>query len=163
MIHNTYRHAYTHAYIISARVNKHTPPPPPHAHTHFHMCTLAPLTQGLPVVGITRGVDWRSGRILQEKFQTHERGEGNNGTGPVSGSHGSCCSQSVVEGGCWCALEPFQRQCWGNVQETGWSVFGLFPAHKYHRELNCWCKWLCPITRKSELLKVTAGVNGYVS
>ena len=33
-------------------------------------------------------------------------------------------------------LEPFQRQRWGNLAETGWSTYGLFQAHRYHLELN---------------------------
>ena len=33
-------------------------------------------------------------------------------------------------------LEPFQRQCWGNFWETGWSTYGLFRAHRYHPERN---------------------------
>ena len=33
-------------------------------------------------------------------------------------------------------LEPFQRQHWGNLWETGWSAYGLFQAHRYHLELN---------------------------
>ena len=33
-------------------------------------------------------------------------------------------------------LEPFQRKCWGNFWETGWSTYGLFWVHRYHLELN---------------------------
>ena len=40
-------------------------------------------------------------------------------------------------------LTPFQRRCWGNFWETGWSTHGSFHAHRYHLELNgsvksCW-------------------------
>ena len=33
-------------------------------------------------------------------------------------------------------LEPFPRQRWGKVWETGWSTYGLFRAQRYHLELN---------------------------
>ena len=33
-------------------------------------------------------------------------------------------------------LELFQRQCWGNFGETGWSTYGLFRAHRYYLELD---------------------------
>ena len=33
-------------------------------------------------------------------------------------------------------LELFQRQCWGNFWETGWSAYRLFWANGYHLELN---------------------------
>ena len=33
-------------------------------------------------------------------------------------------------------LEPFQRKCWGNFWETGWGIYGLFWAHRYHLEVN---------------------------
>ena len=39
-------------------------------------------------------------------------------------------------------LELFQRQCWGNFWETGWSVYGLFRAPRYHPELN-WIDLRC--------------------
>ena len=58
-----------------------------------------------------RGVDRRSGRRFPSK---DERG-----------------NSSVKR-----TLEPFQRQRWGNFWETGWSACGLFPAHRYHLELN---------------------------
>ena len=39
-------------------------------------------------------------------------------------------------------LEPFQRQCWGNFWEMGWSTYGLFWAHRHHLELN-WTELNC--------------------
>ena len=30
----------------------------------------------------------------------------------------------------------FQRQCWGNFWEMGWSTYGLIWAHRYHLVLN---------------------------
>ena len=39
-------------------------------------------------------------------------------------------------------LEPFQRQCWGNFWETGWSTYGLFRAHRHHLELK-WTELNC--------------------
>ena len=30
----------------------------------------------------------------------------------------------------------FQRRCWGNLRETGRSMYGLLQAHRYHLELN---------------------------
>ena len=39
-------------------------------------------------------------------------------------------------------LEPFQRQRWGHVWETGWSSYGLFRAYRYHLELY-WTELLC--------------------
>ena len=47
------------------------------------------------------------------------------------GQRCSCCSCSVH-----CSCQPFQRQRWGNLREMGWSVYGLFRAHRYHLELN---------------------------
>ena len=33
-------------------------------------------------------------------------------------------------------LGSFQRQCWGNCWEMGWSTCGLFRVHWYYLELN---------------------------
>ena len=41
-------------------------------------------------------------------------------------------------------LEPFQRQHWGNLWETGWNAYGLFRVHRYHLELN-WTVQCCPL------------------
>ena len=37
--------------------------------------------------------------------------------------------------GSW-TLKLVQRQCWGNVWETGWNAYRLFWAHGYYLELN---------------------------
>ena len=39
-------------------------------------------------------------------------------------------------------LDTFQRWCWGNLWEMGWSTYGLFRVQRYHLELN-WTEHSC--------------------
>ena len=54
-------------------------------------------------------------------------------------------------------LELFQRRCWGNLWETGWSTYGLFWAHRYHLQLNWHSNYLKPSNRNTCTFSVPPG------
>ena len=55
--------------------------------------------------------------------------------------------------------EPFQRQRWGKVSETGCSPYGLSRAHRYHPELELTAMMMLPPPPLSDL----GGIQWYVA
>ena len=50
-------------------------------------------------------------------------------------------------------LGPFERQCWWNLWETGWSAYGLFRAHRYHLEMD-WTKLVSELSTLCVRVKI---------